>query len=162
MPKTFMQLLHIPSVARASDERSYRTNEFGIAIVGLYDGSRATILLMDMQHLNSGASLTNVAEHVINFTHKNWLQYLGVSIEDARWVELDSVGAFDVMSPVVLDGKCMNVNWRPLINAQGSRTLEAFVAEYGSDAEYLYQAAQDLVDVPMLRTNRESKLAVSS
>lgn len=96
-------------------------------------------LLVDLQAMNRGASLTNVADRAINFVGQTAMPALGADCSKSAWVELDSEGCFDLMHAQWPFRKRMGpppteppmVTFAPLRhNDMPLRTLGAFLARF--------------------------------
>lgn len=96
-------------------------------------------LLVDLQALNRGASLTNVADRAINFVGQTAMPVLGADCTKSSWVELDSEGCFDLMHTQWPFRKRMGppptdppmVTFAPLRhNDLAPRTLAAFLSRF--------------------------------
>lgn len=135
-------MIHITTF-RADNMGAEITEGNGIlAALDLSPGNPPLALLVDMQELNSGASLTNLAERAV--THVGWLFSLDASQRRAAtWVETDSCGNFDAMTPVRRsDGTASSILWSPLrAERVAPRTLEAFLLTHGQRGAELWARA---------------------
>jgi hypothetical protein len=111
----------------------------GIVSVTAYKpGQPPLVLLMDLQSINDGASLTNSADAAVHHVAHTAFQPLGADYRTATWVQVDSEGAFDLMisrwpMDKPLQGPQLShpsVSWRPLRHNDRARTLDAFLGAF--------------------------------
>jgi len=111
-------------------------------------------LLVDLQSLNRGASLTNVADRAINFVAQTAMPALGADFSKSSWVELDSEGCFDLMHAQWPFRKRMGppqteppmVTFAPLRhNDMAPRTLAAFLSRFPELGPSLWHEASILL-----------------
>lgn len=118
----------------------------GILAVGVVQpGLTPLVLLVDLQSLNKGASLTNSAESVISFFYGRFRAAI-VSPEMIEWVEVDSMGMFDLMTPRWDEGICSYVDWQPLKYGPHNRTLDAFLGAYGKRGDGVWKFVQQEIE----------------
>lgn len=86
---------------------------------------KTLILLVDMQHQNEGASLTNSMERAVEFVGSNV-----VDPSKAEWVQLDSDGMFDQIDVTWDKNGLPDIGWTPLEVGNHLRTMEAFKEKY--------------------------------
>ena len=109
-----------------------------VSATGFKPGQPALVLMVDLQSLNSGASLTNSAEAAVHHVAHMAFEPLGADYRSASWVQLDSDGAFDLMVPrwpmdKPLHGPQLShpsVDWRPVRHNGRTRTLDAFLSSF--------------------------------
>lgn len=89
------------------------------------DGERALVLLVDRRERNTGASVTNAAESIIDVLLEQVLEPAGVPADNVRWVERDSVGCFDDLHIVDRQDRGIR-SWRAAFRPCGARTLDSF------------------------------------
>lgn len=112
-----------------------------LAVAGMHPDFPPLVLMVDMQELNQGASLTNSAEAAITHFSRTHLLPASADPASAYWIEMDSMGMFDEML-VRMDGdSCIAVSWAPLKSMLHFRTLEAFTCEFGSRGEDVWRRA---------------------
>lgn len=115
----------------------------GIMVVVIPSGTTALALLVDLQSRNDGASLTNVAERVVERATKDLLAPAGIDPRTVSWVESDSEGWFYRLhldlSP---DGKSTGTpDWKPV----GRTHLEDFLAAYPGAGQQAWDIAKGYV-----------------
>lgn len=89
------------------------------------DGGRALVLLVDRRARNTGASVTNAAELIMEMLLERVLEPAGVPADNVRWMERDSMGCFDeihIVDEPGPGGRAWRVGFRPC----GARTLDSF------------------------------------
>lgn len=90
------------------------------------------VLVVDMEalgHPNPGASATNAMEEVVGFWADPIAAALSRTPRDLVWVQLDSLGGFDVVIPKVTEhGAAASVDWRPLRSLSGRQAHRAEAA----------------------------------
>lgn len=91
------------------------------------------VLMVDEQEKNTGASLTNAVEGVLDMIER----ITGISPVAMNLVELDSEGSFDQVVITGFNGFHYAVQWRPLKSGAHVRTVEAFYAACGTAATQL-------------------------
>lgn len=130
----FIQRFHFRSAAA-------RTPTAGggiLSVTTFRPGIKPLVLMVDLQGLNDGSSLTNAADAAVHHVAHTAFPPLGADHRSATWVELDSDGNFDLMHPLwpmekPLQGPQMNypsVSWQPVRHDGMTRTLQAFLAKF--------------------------------
>lgn len=95
MKHTRIDLL-CPSVGRPAVITSCHAPRSCVALTWV-DEHRATalVLIVDLRHANTGASVTNSAEQLVRLLQDSHLRPAGIGSKAVTWVIRDSEGAFD-------------------------------------------------------------------
>lgn len=86
------------------------------------DAEHASVALVvdlaSLGHRNDSASATNAMEHIVGRWGAAAAAHLACRLGDVVWVQLDSLGRFDIVLPTFL-GRGARVEWRPLRSLSG-------------------------------------------
>lgn len=128
---------------RTAMERHPTSTKEGVGVMAVVipqPGVAALVLLVDLQSCNDGASLTNVAERVVERVSKDVLVPAGIDPRTAEWVESDSDGGFyRLRLDLDAEGKTFgSPSWKPL----GQTRLKDFLAAYPDAGQQAWDAAK--------------------
>lgn len=106
------------------------------------EGGRAALALVaDLAGVaggrNTGMSATSSLGQILSAYHRTILQAL--SVEHVLWVEIDSLGCFDLVRPHFRN-EAVTVEWQPLLSGwHAGRTLADFLGLFGSVGDEIFR-----------------------